>query len=73
MRGLLRRRYKLVTDVVERTDLNQAQIFYLTQKINMAFGILKCEVEGTDEHAINVSRWRGKQKLKGTRLKLVSS
>ena len=54
----------MVTDVVERRDLDQAQIFNLTQKINMAFGILKCEVEGTDEHAINVSRWRGKLKLK---------
>lgn len=59
MRGLLRRRNKTIADVLERQDLDQAQIFYFTQKINIAFEILKFEVEGTEEHVINTLRWRG--------------
>jgi hypothetical protein len=61
MRGLLRRRYKTITDLIERSDFDQPQIFYFTKKINIAFEILKCEVEGTEEHSINTMRWRGEQ------------
>ena len=59
MRGLLRRRNKIMTDLVEDNDLDQAQVFYLLNKVNIAFEVLKCEVEGTIEHVVNSSRWRG--------------
>jgi hypothetical protein len=53
-----------VTDLVERRDLDQADVFYFTQKINIAFEILKCEVERTEEHVINTLRWRGETRIK---------
>ena len=61
MRGLLRRRYKTINDLVERSNYNQAQIFYLTHKIDIAFQILKCDLERTEEDSINAMRWRGEQ------------
>ena len=59
VRGLLRRRNKALTELVEKGDFSQGQVLYFTQKINIAFEILKCEVEGTEEHTINTLRWRG--------------
>lgn len=60
MRALLRRRNAAMKDLLNRSDLEKGQVFHSTQKLNMAFEILKAEVEGNEEFThINILRWRG--------------